>query len=123
MVRKTPTRHTVTQTINGNGNIVAAGDVTIFSDEWVEKNPWMKEVNEKAAEELAPNEMCMFVNFPDGVPVPKLRKEWDKYASWKETQDANLAIFNEMMREKAIRPGVGSVGERHKGWGNGKQRS
>tara|TARA_B100000029_G_C17122820_1_gene795802 strand:- start:203 stop:574 length:372 start_codon:yes stop_codon:yes gene_type:complete len=123
MVRQTPTRHKVTQKISGDGNIQAAGDVKVFSDEWVEKNPWMKEANEKAAEELAPNEMCMFVNFPDGVPVPKLRKEWNRYAEWKEKQDANLAIFHEMMNEKGIRPGVGSVGERHKGWGNGKQRS
>ncbi len=96
-------------------------DGAIFSDEWVEKNAWMGEANEKAAEEPSP--MCMFVNFPNGIPVPKLRKEWDKYEKWKGEQDEKLAIFHEMMKEKRIRPGMGSVGEKHKGWGNGKQRS
>ena len=98
----------------------------IFSDDWVAQNPWMKEANEEAekvSEESKPNEMCMFINFPNGVPVPKLRKEWDKYATWKAEQDANLAIFNEMLGERSIREGTGSVGKAHRGWGNGKQRS
>jgi len=93
-----------------------------FSDEWVDKNPWMKEVNEAKEYEylnaLYPNSMCMFINFPNGVPVPKLRKEWDRIVNHQAEQDKNLSIFNEMMKEKGIRPGVGSVGEAHKGWGN-----
>jgi hypothetical protein len=88
-----------------------------FSDEWVEKNPWMGEVNDEPAKEQ-PNEMCMFINFPNGVPVPKLRKEWDRIVNLQAEQDKKLAIFNEMMKEKGIRPGVGSVGETHRGWGN-----
>ena len=111
------------QNITGNGNIVAAGDVTIFSDEWVEKNEWMKEANEKAVEDAEPNMMCMFINFPEGVPVPKLRKEWARYENWKKQQDENLAIFHEMLSEKRLRAGTGSVGQKHRGWGNGKQRS
>tara|TARA_Y100000310_G_C20403349_1_gene678470 strand:- start:351 stop:704 length:354 start_codon:yes stop_codon:yes gene_type:complete len=111
------------QTIVGNGNIQVAGDVAIFTDEWVEENAWMGEANEKAVKEAEPNMMSMFINFPDGVPVPKLRKEWDKYEDWKKAQDENLAIFHNMMKEKRIRAGTGSVGQKHKGWGNGKQRS
>ena len=84
-----------------------------FTDEWIEQNPWMGEVKEDP-----PNEMCMFINFPNGVPVPKLRKEWDRIVNLQAEQDKKLAIFNEMMKEKSIRPGVGSVGEAHKGWGN-----
>lgn len=87
-----------------------------FSDEWVENNPWMKDVNDESLKQ--PNSMCMFINFPNGVPVPKLRKEWDRIINLKAEQAKNLNIFNEMMREKGIRPGVGSVGEKHKGWGN-----
>ena len=49
----------------------------VFSDEWVEKNAWMGEANEQAIKDSEPNMMSMFINFPDGVPVPKLRKEWD----------------------------------------------
>ena len=62
--------------------------------------------------------MCMFINFPNGVPVPKLRKEWNRIVNHQAEQDKNLSIFHEMMKEKSIRPGVGSVGVKHKGWGN-----
>ena len=41
----------------------------------------------------------------------------DEYANWKKQQDENLAIFHEMLSEKGIRAGTGSVGEAHKGWG------
>ena len=94
-----------------------------FSDEWVEKNPWMGEVNEKDEKHgylnaLYPNSMCMFINFPNGVPVPKLRKEWDRMVAWKAEEAKKLIIFNDMMKEKSIKPGMGSVGVKHKGWGN-----
>ena len=88
----------------------------VFTDEWVEQNPWMGEVN-------PPNSMCMFINFPNGIPVPKLRKEWDRIEQYEKEQAENLAIFQEMLKEKAIRPGFGSVGKKHRGWGNGKQRN
>ena len=94
---------------------------TPFSDEWVEKNSWMGEANEEAAKEQ-PNSMCMFINFPNGVPVPKLRKEWDRIVNYHAKQEENLSIFHEMMKEKSIRPGVGSVGIKHKGWGNSVQK-
>jgi len=94
--------------------------IPTFNDEWVDKNPWMKEVNENDdyLNALFPNPMCMFINFPNGVPIPKLRKEWDRIVNHKAEQDKNLTIFHEMMKEKGIRPGVGSVGETHRGWGN-----
>ena len=112
------------QNITGNGNIQAAGDVNIFSDEWVAQNPWMDEVNKEAQKEVKPpNAMCMFINFPNGVPVPKLRKEWDRMTKWKAEQAENLAIFQQMLGEKGIRAGTGSVGQAHKGWGNGRQRN
>ncbi|MBT4660688.1 MAG: hypothetical protein HOC18_02155 [Candidatus Marinimicrobia bacterium] len=88
-----------------------------FGDEWVDKNPWMGEVNDESLKEQ-PNSMCMFINFPNGVPIPKLRKEWDRIVNHKAEQDKNLSIFHEMMKEKSIRPGVGSVGKAHRGWGN-----
>jgi len=96
--------------------------VVKFSDEWVEKNPWMDEANEKAEAEAKPNEMCMFINFPDGVPVPKLRKEWERIVNYYAEKEENLAIFHEMMKEKSIKPGVGSVGKKHRGWGNSRQK-
>ena len=96
-------------------------DKTPFSDEWVEKNPWMKEVNDESSKEQ-PNSMCMFINFPKGVPVPKLRKEWNRIVNHQAEQEKNLSIFHEMMKEKSIRPGVGSVGVKHKGWGNSLQK-
>jgi len=92
-----------------------------FSDEWVEKNPWMGEVNDEASKEQ-PNSMCMFINFPNGVPVPKLRKEWDRMIAWRAEEDQKLLIFNDMMKEKSIKPGMGSVGVKHKGWGNSLQK-
>ena len=94
----------------------------IFSPEWVKHNEWMQEANEKARKESQPSTMRMFINFHNGIPVPKLRKKWDEYANWKKRQDENLAIFHAMLSEKGIRAGTGSVGEAHKGWGNGKQR-
>ena len=111
------------QTIVGNGNIQVAGDVNIFTEEWVEKNEWMGEANEEAKNAKSPNPMGMFVNYPNGIPVPKLRKEWDRYTKWKGEQEENLTIFHNMMKEKRIRAGTGSVGQKHKGWGNGKQRT
>ena len=95
--------------------------VESFSDEWVEKNPWMDEAN-KEAQETAPKPLCMFINFPNGVPIPKLRKEWERIVEWENNQEENLAIFHEMMKEKNIKPGMGSIGEKHKGWGNSRQK-
>lgn len=111
--------------IVGNGNIVAKGDVDIFSPEWVEKNPWMDEANkeeQKRAETPPPNMMCMFINYSNGIPVKKLRDEWDRMENWREEQESRLAIFNEMLGEKAIRAGRNGVGEPHRGWGASKRK-
>ena len=93
---------------------------TPFSKAWVDENPWMGEVNDEDAKQ--PNSMCMFINFPNGVPVPKLRKNWERIVNYHAEQEKNLSIFREMMKEKGIRPGVGSVGVKHKGWGNSLQK-
>lgn len=90
--------------------------IPTFNDEWVEANPWMGEANDESLKQ--PNSMCMFINFPNGVPIPKLRKEWDRIINLQRVMTENLNIFNEMMKEKGIRPGVGSVGKAHRGWGN-----
>ncbi len=111
--------------IVGNGNIVAKGDVNIFSPEWVEKNPWMDEANkeeQRKAEIPPPNMMCMFINYSNGIPVKKLREEWDRMENWQKDQDSRLAIFHEMMSEKGIRAGRNGVGEPHRGWGASKRK-
>ena len=92
-----------------------------FSDEWVEQNEWMGEANEAAKEPI--NEMCMFVNFPNGLPIAYLRKEWDRIIEWKKNQAQRLNIFEEMMKERGIKPGMGSIGVKHRGWGNSRQKS
>ena len=108
-----------------------AGKNPIFSEEWVQQNPWMDKANKDAEkEDINPqsylfqdtNSMCMFVNFPDGIPVPSLRKKWDEKVGHEREQQERLMIFNSMLKEKSIRPGMGSVGEKHNGWGNGKQK-
>ena len=89
----------------------------IFSDEWVEKNPWMKEANEESLKE--PIRLCMFINFTNGIPIPALRKRREEYNDWQEMEKGRLEIFNEMMSEKSIRAGQGSVGTPiKKGWGH-----
>jgi len=92
-----------------------------FSDEWVEKNPWMGEVNDEAANPSV-NEMCMFINFPNGLPTTHLRKEWDKIIAWKANEEERLTIFHDMMKEKGIKPGRNGVGKPHRGWGNSRQK-
>jgi len=88
-----------------------------FSDEWVEHNPWMKEVNEESLKE--PIRLCMFINYPNGIPIPALRKLWDEYEDWQKKEKLRLDIFSEMMNEKSIRAGQSGVGKPiKKGWGH-----
>lgn len=82
--------------------------------------PVDKEANEAVKEQ--PNSMCMFINFPNGVPVPKLREEWNKIVAWEADQVQRLNIFHEMLKEKSIKAGTGSVGVKHRGWGNSRQK-
>jgi len=64
----------------------------------------------------------MFINHKDSIPIPKIQKEQLEYLSWKEKQEENMAIFTEMLGEKAIRAGRAGVGEAHKGWGRSKRK-
>lgn len=64
----------------------------------------------------------MFINHKDSIPIPKIQKEQLEYLSWKTKQEENMAIFNEMLGEKAIRAGRAGVGEAHKGWGRSKRK-
>ncbi len=101
--------------------IIVPVDDPIFSDEWVEQNEWMGEVNEAAKQPV--NEMCMFINFPKGLPTTHLRKEWDRIMAWKANEEERLTIFHNMMKEKGIKPGRNGVGKPHRGWGNSRQKS
>ena len=118
--------------INGDGNIVAKGDVNIFSDEWVAQNAWMKEANEAEAKKVQKAQsvserynasLPCFVNFPQGIPIPKIVKEGARISSYLEDQASRLKIFHEMLGEKGIRAGRNGVGEPHRGWGNGRQKN
>lgn len=51
-------------TIKGNGNIVAGGDVHIFSQEWVEKNEWMAEENQRAEYDALVKKSKTFLGMP-----------------------------------------------------------
>ena len=64
----------------------------------------------------------MFLNNQQPIPVPKIRKEVNLYKEWKKENERNLAIFNEMLGEKAIKAGSSGVGEPHRGWGNSRRR-
>ena len=91
-----------------------------FSDEWVEHNPWMKEANEEALKE-SPIRLCMFINYPNGIPIPALRKRWAEYEDWQKKEKQRLEIFSDMMSEKSIRAGQTGVGKPiRKGWGHKK---
>jgi hypothetical protein len=64
----------------------------------------------------------VFFNFQSPVPVKKIRDEMKKYQDWADKQKEKMTIFEEMMNEKGIRAGTGSVGEAHKGWGRSKRK-
>jgi|TARA_R110002110_G_scaffold150598_5_gene342652 hypothetical protein len=65
----------------------------------------------------------VFFNYRKPVPLPKIRKQMKAYEDWEESQNERMAIFHEMLSEKGIRAGHGSVGESHKGWGNSRQKN
>jgi len=101
----------------------------IFTEEWVNHNPWMKDVNEseqhrqEVAEKNKPvfNFLNMFHNFPDGVPIPALIKIVKKHEDVLKIESERLDIFNEMMGEKSIRAGQVGVGQPiRKNWGHNK---
>jgi|TARA_R110000824_G_scaffold293897_1_gene482207 hypothetical protein len=103
----------------------------LFSDDWVKYNSWMgeaneqeKQVNKKRASDLErfQQKIPCFVNFPDGLPIPAMQNEMEKIHKFMKEQQERLEIFTQMMAEKSIRPGVGSVGTAHKGWGASKRK-
>ena len=64
----------------------------------------------------------IFFNFQKPIPIPIIREEMERYEAWEKKQDEKMAIFNEMLGEKAIRAGRAGVGEAHKGWGRSKRK-
>lgn len=107
------------------------GGSPLFSAEWVEKNPWMQEENEKAENEAKQTLTAVerfhaipscFVNFPQGIPIPKIRKEQKRIRDFMVEQEQRLAIFHEMLGEKSIRPGRNGVGEPYRGWGRSARK-
>ena len=50
--------------IVGNGNIVAGGDIHIFTQEWVEQNEWMDEANQRAEYDALVKQSKTFLGMP-----------------------------------------------------------
>ena len=102
-----------------------------FSDKWVKHNAWMGKANEEAEKEveakLTKSErfktipFC-FVNFPKGIPIPKIREEMRRIRDFMIEQEERMKIFEEMLGEKSIRAGRSGVGEPHRGWGRSARR-
>ena len=91
----------------------------------------MKEENEKAEDEasttLTKIERFLiippcFLNFPDGIPMPKVKEEMKRKYEFMKEQKERLAIFHEMLSEKSIRPGREGIGEPYKGWGRSARK-
>ena len=103
----------------------------VFSDEWVEKNAWMGKANEEAIEEVEQKLSSLerfkalphcFINFPNGIPMPKIKAQMKQIRDFMQEQEERLAIFNEMLGEKGIRAGRNGVGEPYRGWGRSARK-
>ena len=102
-----------------------------FSDKWAKHNACMGKANEEAEKEveakLTKSErfktipFC-FVNFPKGIPIPKIREEMRRIRDFMIEQEERMKIFEEMLGEKSIRAGRSGVGEPHRGWGRSARR-
>jgi len=111
--------------------LIPLHETPTFSDEWVKHNSWMGKANEEAEKEAEKKLTQLerfraipysFVNFPNGIPMPNIQKEMKQIRDFMAEQEERMKIFEEMLNEKAIRPGRSGVGEPHRGWGRSARK-
>ncbi len=112
--------------------ILDTDEAKVFSDEWVDKNPWMGKANLKEATQEVEQKLSSlerfkalphcFINFPNGIPMPKIKAQMKQIRDFMQEQEERMAIFNEMLGEKGIRAGRNGVGEPYRGWGRSARK-